>query len=1084
MDPFQSQQPDEGYSEDPLSASGSLAVSTKATAGDSEGGLPQVLSRHISSLSVASKIQLTEALLESLPTSAIAQIVQKLSPRLYIDFIRFLPAEICLNILGYLDPLSLISVARSCRAWYGLALDRKLWERLYYLEGWKTISSELQKCEETINRDRPAPHDEAGGGHTSKRRAIASSRRAADGDRDHVMLDADRPWKSDMTAVDSIPEGQASSSLFGNSNEKDTSNLDPSAVTSFSSASTAASSSSSASKKGKQRATSPPPQPVPAREASPEGLPKPSLWVLDGVSGKYRMNWKHLYTLRRRLEANWELGKYTNFQFPHPDYPNEAHGECIYTIQFNQDYLVSGSRDRTIRIWNLQTRRLARMPFVGHRGSVLCLQFDSSPEEDLIVSGSSDSNVILWRFSTGEILQRLHRAHREPVLNVKFDKNILVTCSKDKTIKIFNRQPLKPGDLGYAVGDGKNGAPVNPVPIHLKNYGYDEDALARMPIRPAYTMIGSLEGHSAAVNAVQIHGREIISASGDRNVKIWDWPNQQCIRTLVGHSKGIACVQYDGRRIVSGSSDNEVKVFDRRTSLEVGSLRSHSNLVRTVQAGFGDLPYSAEEDEKAAARMDQRYLEAVQNGTLPVNPTNQRRRHRSSNRPNGSSSAAAAVDDDDDDNGMLRPENIRFTGAKLPPGGGGGQYGRIVSGSYDTTIIIWRRNKHGMWKPQHHLKQEEAAAAASATTSSATNALRIARRQAAAAAAAVGDAGSQPLTQAALGALQQQAAQQQSEQHAAAAAVQAAATALTQQTTQQPSASSATPQPSAMHVDLPDVGALSSSAAAAPATGPAAAPTPVQSQLARLIDDLIAQGVHALQQALSTYPDLLEMQPTLQAAIDRHPSPFVRSQLRQAVSTALVRAQMAQAQNGGSGSAGGGRQTNPAAGPSSSTQATAGISAEGSSGAQAPPPAATSSGAGEPWTGNATAPPLSTVIAPHTVSLAAIENHNQQQVMVPPAPPAVNASANTVPPAPQAVAAAAAAAAAATATGAPPHHPHMHAAAAAAADDQANPARVFKLQFDARRIICCSQTAIIVGWDFCNGDPELEEAARFFGTIE
>jgi F-box and WD-40 domain protein 1/11 len=57
------------------------------------------------------------------------------------------------------------------------------------------------------------------------------------------------------------------------------------------------------------------------------------------------------------------------------------------------------------------------------------------------------------------------------------------------------------------------------------------------------------------------------------------------------------------------------------------------------------------------------------------------------------------------------------------------------------------------------------------------------------------------------------------------------------------------------------------------------------------------------------------------------------------------------------------------------------------------------------------------------------------------------------------------------------HHPHI-----AAADN--NPARVFKLQFDARRIICCSQTSVIVGWDFCNGDEELEIATRFFGTVE
>ncbi|KAI4141024.1 MAG: hypothetical protein L6R39_005538, partial [Caloplaca ligustica] len=43
-------------------------------------------------------------------------------------------------------------------------------------------------------------------------------------------------------------------------------------------------------------------------------------------------------------------------------------------------------------------------------------------------------------------------------------------------------------------------------------------------------------------------------------------------------------------------------------------------------------------------------------------------------------------------------------------------------------------------------------------------------------------------------------------------------------------------------------------------------------------------------------------------------------------------------------------------------------------------------------------------------------------------------------------------------------------------------ARVFKLQFDARRIICCSQDPKIVGWDFANGDERIIECAKFFAT--
>lgn len=934
--------------------------------------------------------ELTESLLEGLPTCVVAEIVHKLNPRLYIDFIRFLPAEICLKILEYLDPLSLISAAKSCRAWYGLALDRKLWERLYYLEGWKIAASELRAWEENINRDRPVP---SAGGHALKKRAISATRRT-DSDLDQIMVDAD------PVRADGIEPG--AQDLFGNPNWESGASVAPATA---------------AKNKGKERAVPSissafltPPAPsmdVGAPHFSSDRLPRSSLWLWDPMSNRYRVSWKYLYSLRRRLEENWEQGKFTNFQFPHPDHPEDAHNEGIYIIQFTSDYLVSGSRDCTIRIWNMHSRRLVRPPLIGHRGSVLCLQFDADPEEDLIISGSSDSNVILWRFSTGRILQRLNNAHHEPVLNVKFDKRILVTCSKDRTIKIFNRRELRPGDLGYG-----NTGPVHPVPIRLKDYG--NDGLDQLPIIPPYTLIGSLEGHSAAVNAVQIHDREVVSASGDRNVKIWDWPNQSCTRTFLGHNKGIACVQYDGRRIVSGSSDNVIKVFDSHSGVEVASLRSHSHLVRTVQAGFGDMPYSAFEDAKAAAKIDEQYYKAVQDGTLETNAY--RRRHRSAEGSGGSQ----------------HQETMLFAGAKLPPGGGGGKYGRIVSGSYDTTVIIWRRDKEGMWRAQHHLKQEEAATAAAAAG-------RAARQQSS------------------------EAAAHQAHRPAAAAAEASSST-----TAPAAPGGSASPAPFETHGSIPEGAAL-------------AAPQTFQQEA---VDGLIAQGAHALQHALVTTPALLAYHNLLHASIDRQPSPFVRSQLRQAVSTAIVRAQYAQhtrpsIHRGAAGSSGAGGTADAVAGPSGSASFTAGISS-GTVGAAVLP---------SPFD---TAP---TMAAPAALALAVAENGAvvSQGHMQEPSVPQGTAEAAAGQGAPllaaDALVAAAASTAAAPGAGAfaagaevpaaaRTHHPHIpH-------TDASNPPRVYKLQFDARRIICCSQTSVIVGWDFCNGDAELEEAARFFGNVD
>ena len=51
----------------------------------------------------------------------------------------------------------------------------------------------------------------------------------------------------------------------------------------------------------------------------------------------------------------------------------------------------------------------------------------------------------------------------------------------------------------------------------------------------------------------------IVSASGDRTIKVWNTSNCEFVRTLNGHKRGIACLQYRDRLVVSGSSDNTIR---------------------------------------------------------------------------------------------------------------------------------------------------------------------------------------------------------------------------------------------------------------------------------------------------------------------------------------------------------------------------------------------------------------------------------------------------------------------------------------------------------------------------------------------
>lgn len=210
---------------------------------------------------------------------------------------------------------------------------------------------------------------------------------------------------------------------------------------------------------------------------------------------KQQRPWTSLYENRVLLEKNWKGGEVS------ARYIN-GHIDSVYCIQFDKDRILSGSRDRTIKSWDVHTGECMRT-LEGHAGSVLCLQYDSR----YIVTGSSDASIIIWDFETGKKLRTL-RGHASPVLDVRFDEKeqIIVSCSKDCTIKVWN------------IVTGR--------------------------------LLRTLIGHHAAVNAVHLHENLVVSASGDCYVKLWDVNTGKCLRDFTGHTRGLACVQFDGKTIM------------------------------------------------------------------------------------------------------------------------------------------------------------------------------------------------------------------------------------------------------------------------------------------------------------------------------------------------------------------------------------------------------------------------------------------------------------------------------------------------------------------------------------------------------
>lgn len=641
--------------------------------------------------SEAERAELAYSLLRTLRTSTIAAVVERLRPLLHMDPVLKLPPEITAEIFSYLDPQTLLTASLASRAWRERILDSRLWRQLYIREGWGVDVDAIRKFERQYAELSPSQHRKSRTRHADsdvtepklKKRVPPSwfESRSPGSQSSH----ASPPWNEQHGSLEA--DTAISHDGEGDQEMRDVIHDEQAFRDSVRGLSSASADHPSLSHIGGNTL------PKLISQPSTRSSIKPSLLIRQ-PNGSVTLNWLYLYKQRRRLEENWIKGRFTNFQLPDPAHLEEAHQECVYAIQFTGRWLVSGSRDKTIRVWDLETRRLWHRPLTGHSKSVLCLQFDPSPEEDIIISGSSDTNVIIWRFSTGEKLQEIVHAHEDSVLNLRFDKRYLVTCSKDKLIKVWNRRELAATDKDYPTVFHGPGVKYPSYIVDTSNIpsAVLEAEITNRHIKTLepYSLLMTLDGHGAAVNAIQISEDEIVSASGDRLIKIWDIHSGACLKTLMGHQKGIACVQFDNKRIVSGSNDDTVRIYDHASGAEVACLHGHHNLVRTVQAGFGDPPGAEEALRLEAMAVDSDYWDARRSGAVGDESPSRRRRTVQRNA------------------GSRDPKDVIALGAKIPPGGGGSPWGRIVSGSYDETIIIWKKDRDGKWVVGQRLRQEDA----------------------------------------------------------------------------------------------------------------------------------------------------------------------------------------------------------------------------------------------------------------------------------------------------------------------------------------------------------------------------------------
>ncbi|ORX95604.1 WD40-repeat-containing domain protein [Clohesyomyces aquaticus] len=234
-----------------------------------------------------------------------------------------------------------------------------------------------------------------------------------------------------------------------------------------------------------------------------------------------------------------------SFRIPRADRQDQAHTNRIYTLCISLNFLVTGSYDRTVRVWSKSNRALALPPLTNHQSSVLAVEV--SEELDLICSGDGNGKILLWSLSRGNMLDTVD-AHDASIFGFSLEARNLVSVSRDRTAKLWRIL----GDL--------------PEPRRLKHRC-------------------TLTGHEWPILAVKFHESRVITTSKDC-LRIWSVEDGSCLEKM---SNFASIWEFDiipkseRLQIVCACTNSRLRIYDLTGKKETACLMGHEGVARIVK---------------------------------------------------------------------------------------------------------------------------------------------------------------------------------------------------------------------------------------------------------------------------------------------------------------------------------------------------------------------------------------------------------------------------------------------------------------------------------------------------------------------
>ncbi|BBO84858.1 hypothetical protein DSCO28_54240 [Desulfosarcina ovata subsp. sediminis] len=235
----------------------------------------------------------------------------------------------------------------------------------------------------------------------------------------------------------------------------------------------------------------------------------------------------------------------------------------------HRKYAVSAGKDKTARVWDLDSGRQLRV-LKGHTEIVTTVAF--GPTGKYILTGSYDETIRLWDMHSGKEIKCLKEKwpYADGLVGIRKTIKIGIHQGNEEKLPIEKGITTATFSLdGKSIISGCQNGTINIWDIETGK------------------IKKKLKGHSGAVHALSIHPtmERLASGSEDKTIRIWDLKTGECLQSLIGPKECILSIAFHphGNQIIASGYGKDIILWELKGGTIDSRIKGHPEFTSSVR---------------------------------------------------------------------------------------------------------------------------------------------------------------------------------------------------------------------------------------------------------------------------------------------------------------------------------------------------------------------------------------------------------------------------------------------------------------------------------------------------------------------